>query len=699
MAGGVLLPMAKPGQSSSPQAHEAIGEHKEASMKLKRFRIQNYRSISDSGPINVDRLAALVGRNESGKSNLLRALYSLNPADGFRSLNKIKDFPRDRRLEECIENTPVVATLWELSDDDRAELSEIWPRAGKAKGVQICSTYGNERTSDFQGMPDEDADAVKPRIQQVALSLKSAADDLEEAVRDKLVAAADRFERDISGSIKESGWARDAKAALDQLCGSLNTADINLVEAGNGNLAELHELAEAVGKEADGPKAAHDWAINKMSVFVYLDQYPYVNGNQNIADFVHRRDVGQQTGEDRNFEKMCKVAGLRLDELKGLLNQDNNETRNQLANRASAVVTREIRRLWKDRLLKVRFDTDGDYINTLVSDPNATFDVEVNLNERSRGFQWFFSFYVTFSADTNGGAAEDAILLLDEPGLHLHAKSQRDLLNHFETDFGNQILYTTHSPFMVPTHRLNDIRTVNIAEDHGTTVSNNPTGDARTLFPLQAALGYDLAQSLFVGPHNLVVEGVTDYWLLSSVSEYLNADSARGLRQDITITPAGGAQKVHYMVALLSSEQLNVLALLDDEQDSRATRDDLVKSKLINEKNVIFVSDAFASQPPKEADIEDLLDPKTYEDLVRESYSKELEGVSLKVNNNIPRIAPRFEDAFATAGLVFHKTRPMRLLLTKMGNDPAEIVTDEVAARFTRLASTINDRIGNRSGN
>ncbi|PJN93604.1 hypothetical protein CNY89_19630, partial [Amaricoccus sp. HAR-UPW-R2A-40] len=204
-----------------------------------------------------------------------------------------------------------------------------------------------------------------------------------------------------------------------------------------------------------------------------------------------------------------------------LLGAKEQETRNQLANRASAVVTSEIRRLWKDRQLKIRFNLDAEHTDTFVSDPNAIYDVEVNLDERSRGFKWFFSFYITFAADTKDDSASGAILLLDEPGLYLHARSQSDLLITSRKDFDNQILYTTHSPFMVPTHALETIRTVSIAEDKGTTVTNDPTGDARTLFPIQAALGYDLAQSLFIGPNNLVVEGVTDYWILSSVSAYL----------------------------------------------------------------------------------------------------------------------------------------------------------------------------------
>ena len=555
-------------------------------MKLTEFRIQNYRSICDSGSIKVDKLAALVGRNESGKSNLLRALHSLNPAGGIKALSKIKDFPRDRRLEECTEMTPVATTYWKLGDDDRAELAEIWRRAHKSHGVRICRAYGIERTVEFEDVSDgpADTDTLRSLVQEIDLDLKAVAADGDDAIRDSLITIADKFVRALPESIDEPEWVNRVRTALAELRGALEAADIHLAEAAVSDLKGLQDLTDVVELDAKGRKAAHEWAIQKMPIFVFLDEYPRINGHQNLTEFVQRKDADQLNSDDLNFMKMCAVADLRPNELKDLLNKDRNETRNQLANRASAIVTREIRRLWKDRPLKVRFDTDGEYINTLVSDPNNAFDVEVNLNERSRGFQWFFSFYTTFAADTRGGEAEDAVLLLDEPGLHLHAKSQRDLLNHFEADFENQILYTTHSPFMVPTHRLDDIRTVNISEENGTTVSNNPTGDARTLFPLQAALGYDLAQSLFVGHYNLVVEGVTDYWLLSSISEHLNAHSGHGLGKGITITPAGGAQKIHYMVALLSSQQLNVLALLDDEQEAKATRDDLVKSKLIDER-------------------------------------------------------------------------------------------------------------------
>ena len=202
-------------------------------------------------------------------------------------------------------------------------------------------------------------------------------------------------------------------------------------------------------------------------------------------------------------------------------------------------------------------------------------------------------------------------------------------------------------------------------------------------------MGYDLAQSLFVGPNNIVVEGVTDFWMLSATSSYLIDQGRTGLDSKLTITPSGGAQKVHYMVALLTSENLNVLVLLDDEKDAKATRDDLIKGKLIRSDNVVFVSDAFEISP-KEADIEDLLDPKVFDDLVRKAYAKELKGKKLELNGHIPRIARRYEQAFEALGVDFHKTRPARLFLQKMADDPSSVLPSDSLDRFERLFKAIN---------
>jgi len=659
-------------------------------VELKSFRIRNFRSINDSGEIDVSRITALLGRNESGKSNVLRALHSLNPADGFKALNPIKDFPRHQKLSECNDNTPVVDSTWQLSEYEQRRLAEIWPAAEGVSEVTVSRRYGDKRYVGINAQGAAfDLAAVKAEVRKIDAAVKAKASKLTDAAKSELERASNAFVAAIGTGATAAKWAESATPALAALRQALAVADTELTDAQDQKVIALEEMAEAIPGNEEAHTKARSWVVERLPKFMYLEDYPEIEGHQDIAKFLKRKGEGQQTPADINFEKLCKVAGLSPEQLQELSQSNNQETRGQLANRAGAVVTTAIRKRWKDRELKVRFNLDAQHFDTLISDPNSVYDVEVNLDERSRGFQWFFAFYIVFAADTEDGEADGAILLLDEPGLYLHARSQGDLLRHLEDDFTNQIVYTTHSPFMVPTHQLDWVRTVNIAEEEGTTVSNDPNGDARTLFPLQAALGYDLAQSLFIGPNNLVVEGVTDFWILSAVSAYLNDQGKVGLDERLTVTPAGGAQKVHYMVALLTSEHLKVLILFDEEKDAKATRDDLVKGKLIRSDSVVFASEAF-EVPPAEADIEDILDPAVYEALVREAYAKELKGKKLELNTHIPRIARRFEAAFDSLSIGFHKTRPTRLFLQKMASAPSSVLPGGSEGQFERLFKAIN---------
>jgi predicted ATPase len=659
-------------------------------VKLISFQILNYRSINDSGDIAVGKITSLVGRNEAGKSNLLLALQTFNPVGGPKALSPIKNFPRQKRLSECKDDTPVVSTTWELDAKEQAELTAIFPRAAGVTQVVIDRNYKAVRTVSFQDLKPIafSASEIAARIRKIQPVAEVEIEKLDAAVQPPAKAALTQFAAGLATTGTPTQWATSAAPALAAFRKAIAVAAVTLPDREEGLLSELEEIASQITKDGPAGQEARTWAVGKLPIFVYVDEYPELTGHQNIAEYLARKaaNPSQLTDADRNFEKMCKVADLSPEQLHQLHGANDHETRNQLANRASAIVTSELRRLWKDRQLKVRFSPDANHLDTFIADPNSVYDVEVNLNERSRGLKWFFSFYIAFAADTKGGASENAILLLDEPGMYLHALSQGDLLRHLSADFKNQIIYTTHSPFMVPTGNLDAIRTVNIGQDTGTVVSNDPAGDSRTLFPIQAALGYSLSQSLFVGPNNLIVEGVTDFWMLSSASCYLESLGKGGLPEDMTLTPAGGAQKIPYMVSLLTSERLQVLVLFDEEKQSRATRDELVKAKLIKDDNIVFVTEGFdPAAKPAEADIEDMFEPAVYDALVAESYSKELKGKKLKLNAQIPRIVKRYEQAFQNLGMEFHKTRPARLLLNKMATDAATLIPAATVARFERL--------------
>ncbi|WP_094712516.1 AAA family ATPase [Hahella sp. CCB-MM4] len=359
-------------------------------MQLKSFRARNFRSINDSGEIQVSRITSLLGRNESGKSNLLRALHSLNPVEGFQALSPIKDFPRDRKLEECNDNTPVVESSWTLSTFEQQQLGKTFPRAADVSTVKVGRRYGDKRWVTFDDLPPLEIDDkwLKSKVRKLLAALDTISEECEEPHSETIKTAASNFDSAIAQTDDLQEWASNAQTVIAALEKALVAASKELPEAIDESVTEMDTLAKQIAGDNDAHAAGRNWVVGRMPKFIYLDDYPELEGHQNLAEYNQRQQQNNPTDEDRYFAKLCKVAGMDPKNLQDLASDP--ETRNQLVNRASAVVTKEIRRLWSDRSLKVRFNLDGNFMDTLISDPTSVYDVEVNLNERSRGFQWFF---------------------------------------------------------------------------------------------------------------------------------------------------------------------------------------------------------------------------------------------------------------------------------------------------------------------
>lgn len=659
-------------------------------MELIKFRITNFRSINDSGDIAVDKITSLVGRNESGKSNLILALSSLNPPGRRTALSAIKDFPRGRRLEECKPDTTVVSSSWKLSKTESAELGRLLPGAPKLSEVEIGRGYDPAIWINLNlKAPVLDLKKTAAASRKLRPVLSPRIEALEDPQKTIAATAWNAFDAATSEGSDMKAWANTLSAASTFLRTQLGSAGIVLSDAEDEILADIEEQTGNVSGFDAALDSAKQLIERWLPIFVYVSDFPELYGHQDLDAFTQRRGRDPSLVErENNFEKLARVADFDPARLNNIRNE--HEERAQILNRAGSLVTAEIRRLWKDQSLMVRFNLDGPHLDVLVSDPNAEYPVEVNLDERSRGFRWFFAFFITFSADTRGGNADGAVLLLDEPGLYLHAKSQGDLLKHLREDYQNQIIYTTHSPFMVPADAIGIVRTVNIQPSSGTTVTNTPTGDSKTLFPLQASLGYHLSQTLFIGNYNLIVEGITDFWILSSINAHFANIGQPTLPPELTLMPVGGAGKVSYMAALLAAEELRILVLLDDDRAGRETKTDLTKSKLVRETAITFVTEAFSSPAPGEADVEDLLDPSVYDALVQETYASELKGKTLSLNLKIPRIVKRYEEAFGAVQLEFNKTRPAREFMTRMANQPASMLSQNSQVRFQALFQIIN---------
>ncbi len=198
----------------------------------------------------------------------------------------------------------------------------------------------------------------------------------------------------------------------------------------------------------------------------------------------------------------------------------------------------------------------------------------------------------------------------------LHAAAQGDLLRFIDERLApeHQVIYTTHSPFMVnPTH-LHRSRTVEDKDGEGTKISKEVLSVSRdTLFPLQASLGYHLAQTLFVGEDNLIVEGPSDYLYLEIVSNYLRDKGRTALDSRWVIVPAGGVDKIPTFIALLGT-QLNITVLLDGAPGGNQRINSMVARGILERNKVLLLTQITSGT---EADIEDLFDAGFYLEILK----------------------------------------------------------------------------------
>jgi predicted ATP-dependent endonuclease of OLD family len=661
-------------------------------MKLKTFQIINYRSIKNSGVVPVDKMAVLMGRNEGGKSNILLALESLNPTGGLKPLSFAKDFPREKLKSEFNEEAVVVTTEWELSPDNLQNLQKVWRRVTGPR-FKVSRTYRGTLAIEFLEVTELSLAHLEVRktLSQIEKSYLPAIKDLEDYVRRPIESAYEAFNLALKEShndvVKD---AESLKKAFEGVVEAIRPHHSTLAEDIQTKSAPL--IRGCLGIQSDGiaQGEATKWVRERLPNFIYLNEYPELNGHQSLSEFI--LDLSRTTCSEahRNFERLCKVAGLDPKELTGLGGERPAE-RQQLVNRAGASVTKSLQDLWQDQKLKVRFSLDGDNFDTLVTDPTEGYDVEVNLDERSRGLKWFFSFWIAFAADTMNGDKTNSILLLDEPGLFLHALAQKDLVAILRDTLHNQIIYTTHSPFMIPVSDLHWVKTVVNNPTTGTRVSEMPTGDSKTLFPLQAALGYSLSQTLFKGQKNLVVEGISDFHLLTIAKDILYSYGIPTWPKDIVITPVGGAQKVSYMVALLTSEQLKVVVLLNGTQEGAIIKEDLLRAKLVDLDYIALISEV-AQAGERIQDIEDLIAPEDYDPLVRQAYEKDLAGKPLLLSDRYQRQSKKYEESFHKLGIVFDKSKVTKIILEKHAR--GELIWSPLTiAKFESLAKLLTAKM------
>jgi len=362
-----------------------------------------------------------------------------------------------------------------------------------------------------------------------------------------------------------------------------------------------------------------------------------------------------------------------------------------MVDRATLSLSGILADVWHQRKNRLDLAIDGEYLRLWVADEIDGSRIE--LEQRSKGFQWFLSFYLVFMAESRDGK-RNTVLLLDEPGLHLHASAQEDLLGVLaKLSEKDQVIYATHSPFMIDLDALDKVSILTETPQGSKITEPAKTIDKTALFPVQAALGYSLSRALVKEKYNLLVKSVTDLWILSTISQHFKASGRKYIDDDIIITPTGGGQRSALFATMLSGQEMGmaVAVLLDADAEGADVRKKLTETGIARETSVLFVSDV-APESSRVVELEDLLPPNLYLRFVNELYSREL-GKNQITNNALTVGIPvrRYvEGEFQKRGLAFSRFRIGRYIMNEFPNIPLSQMPVDFIDRMELLFTYIN---------
>lgn len=645
-------------------------------MQLLRARVLNYKSIDDSGWVLMEDVTCLVGKNESGKTAFLQALCKLNPVSGQAGdFDVTLEYPRKRlnRYKRTHDSDPAVAVeaVYKLDDHEVAWIEDEF-------GAGCLVAEGDLAAGEalIRKRYDNDVTVEIGLASQIVIKHLIAGAELPGAAANDLAGQPDlrAFRTRLQGLADEPPQA----AALEAQIGAYPARSIS---------GEINRRV-----------------LSCQPHFFYFDDYSIMAGRISVPHLKAKQAAGQLDEADLTFLALIKFVGADLDEFE---DESNYERLKADLEAASNEISDELFEFWtQNQELAVEFDLSGpdpaalpplnEGTNLHVRINNRRHRVTVPFDQRSRGFVWFFSFLAYFSEIEREERDEGSlILLLDEPGLNLHATAQWDFLRFIDERLSHkcQVIYSTHSPFMIEPTKLHRVRTVIDDDTEGTIVSDNIfRADKDTVFPIQAALGYDVVQTLFVSPNNLLVEGASDLIYLQVLSAACEAAGRSFLDPRWSIVPVGGVEKIASFVSLLGGQKLNTSVLIDVSSRDQQRIERLRENGHLDKHSLIQVGEITGA---KDADIEDLFDPPFYLRLVNGVY-KDKVGKNLTqtaLGKGDPRIVKRIETHFDREGHGhFSHMRPATYLLREKA-DLLTKVPDATLDRAAQLFERINNNV------
>lgn len=525
-------------------------------MKLKFIKINNYKSFAnDCNQLFVSELNTIVGKNESGKSNLIEAIGNINKI-GATSIDYFKNINKNSKEDISIELT------FELDAIDKKRYNyheNVIVSISGYKNCEFDEKFGDVISSinNLSNIRDE----ILRFINENSIPISKPENKL---VYDPIIEGVKQINKKII--FKPDSYDN----FINRLIGTKNEV-----------LMELCNLFEKLFKILD-------------EVYPNFPEFILISSNELKKIYTSSElydELDSFSSILYQFLEVCKINSTdiietsNLDDAVEILNRTN-----EYNNLIRTNFVEKFNNFYKQEIIDMVINFNSHKMTVAIKTKGRFLPIE----ERSNGLKWYINIFIQLMFRDLIGKSRNKIILLDEPGVFLHSIAQEELLSllYDLSTRDNQVIYTTHSPTMINFDKIQNIRAIE-KDDNGNSCIYNKISEFpisskskyETITPIINAMGYKMKYNIGINSKkfNLIVEGITDYLYLQS---YINIKKIK----DYNIIASTGADNIPAISSILYGWGCQFIIVLDNDNKGRSVYDSINSSDMPYKDKIIFVN-------------------------------------------------------------------------------------------------------------
>ena len=675
-------------------------------MRLRKFRVRAYRCIHDSGEITVGDLAAFVGRNESGKTTILQALTLLNKNETISELDLC-----DEMSEELKDEIRLVEGEFELSQSEISLVKEKFPDLQEMRRVKMFRDNRNPAVQyEFEINLDEEENEEMNSWENFSRQILDFLSTLPNHIETQIDTAF------LKGPLPRNQKSFDAgMAEFNNQFHMVARREHKIIEEWEKIYSNPENQFSNLLSGASERIALENFIADELHPrFVYFSDYKKIYGNINLDEYL-REEKGEQISSIEYVEEFDKAETVRnlfylaelnmkeLDKIKEIPSKCI-----KMLNRAGNRLTSKLNPAWKGDPIHVdlRYNP-GNIMSIVISDVHRDGTVTNTglLNRRAEGFKWTFSFIVNFAAETQRAELKEAILLLDEPARNLHPTQQMGISDLLKSLAGsNQVLYATHSPFMIFDYTPGNLLVVELDKrKHLSRIFYDYwNAEDKTLTPILYGLSRGLVESIIdreIGTNSrpvIIVETMSDAMYLNAFDKFLQDPNIS--MNPLNIVAAYNKNSVLPLAIFYRNHGHKTFILMDNSMESKQISTQLISNEFSSTQTIFFEREGKNLES-----IEDYIVPEDYLHAVNQTYEIKLrnegysnlstQDITMEKGGILDNLKKIWEDHSGDNWGGFDNEEITRYICEKIYLEETGFLSDKTKDQFRTLYRMIAERI------